>query len=104
MPSTHSAVIVYYATYIALVSAFLPLLPAFDFPLISARVLAPLVFTPVAGTIVASRIWLGHHTWPQVAFGSLYGALFAPVWFRLWTHGGLSEYGRIAEDIVNEYI
>ena len=34
--------------------------------------------------IVLSRVWLGHHTWPQVAAGSALGACCASFWFKLW--------------------
>ena len=95
MPSTHSAVITYYAAYTLLACAQLPLhssLPAT--PL--TRVIAPLVVLPWSITVAVSRIWLGYHTWPQVAVGCANGLLFAPLWFSLWTHGW-NHYGQILE-------
>lgn len=94
MPSTHSATISYYATFISLACA--SLLPAGA----AARVLLPVVVLPWATLIVLSRVWLGHHTWPQVAVGCTYGVAFAGAWFALWV-GGLHEHGRKAEDIFN---
>ncbi|KAI0657504.1 PAP2-domain-containing protein [Cubamyces menziesii] len=100
MPSTHSAVITYFATYISLACAYLPVHPSFPASPMLSRVLPPLLVVPLAITIAASRIWLGHHTWPQVAVGVTYGLLFVPVWFKLWT-GGLNEYGRACEDMLH---
>ncbi|TFK82873.1 PAP2-domain-containing protein [Polyporus arcularius HHB13444] len=103
MPSTHSAVITYFATYIALACAKLPIHPSLpDSPALS-RVLPALVAVPLAATIALSRIWLGHHTWAQVGAGCAYGLLFAPLWFRMWT-GGLNAYGPMLEDMVRVYI
>lgn len=48
--------------------------------------------------VVFSRVWLGHHTWGQVAVGSGYGASFATLWFILWVRGGLDVLGNQAED------
>ncbi|KAL7284723.1 hypothetical protein ACG7TL_002029 [Trametes sanguinea] len=87
MPSTHSAVITFFATYITLASAFLPIHPSFPSSPALTRGLPPLVVVPLASTIAASRIWLGHHTWPQVAAGCAYGLVAAPLWFILWTKG-----------------
>ncbi|KAI0634293.1 hypothetical protein C8Q77DRAFT_1217500 [Trametes polyzona] len=99
MPSTHSAVITYYAAYISLACAYLPLHPSFPASPALSRVLPPLVVVPLASTIAVSRIWLGHHTWPQVGAGVAYGLFFAPVWFRLWV-GGWNEYGRMVENMI----
>ncbi|KAI0827372.1 hypothetical protein BC628DRAFT_1318522 [Trametes gibbosa] len=100
MPSTHSAVITFFAAYIVLACTYLPIHPSLpaSSPSIT-RVLPPLFVVPLASTIAVSRIWLRHHTWPQVAAGVAYGLVFAPVWFRLWTCG-LNEYGAMAEDMI----
>ncbi|KAJ7155982.1 hypothetical protein C8R43DRAFT_884150 [Mycena crocata] len=100
MPSTHSATIAYYATFVPLACVYLPLHPSL-FP--GARVLTPLVVLPWAALIALSRVWLGHHTWPQVAVGCAYGVAFAGVWFSLWTRG-LNEHGRMAEEFVKSYL
>ncbi|OJT05935.1 hypothetical protein TRAPUB_3225 [Trametes pubescens] len=97
MPSTHSAVITYFATYITLACMYLPIHPSLPASPALTRVLPPLVVVPLASTIALSRIWLGHHTWPQVTVGVAHGLLFAPLWFKLWTDGW-DEYGRMVED------
>ncbi|KAL4241653.1 hypothetical protein ABKN59_000696 [Abortiporus biennis] len=78
MPSTHSAVIAYYAATLT-------------------RVIPPLIIVPWSAVIAMSRIWLGHHTWPQVSVGCLYGIIFTPFWFMLWTSYGWNEYGQATE-------
>lgn len=101
MPSTHSATITFFATYIVLSCLYLPIhakLP--QHPIVGW--LVPLVTTPWAATVVMSRVWLGYHTWPQVAAGCTYGAWLAVTWFALWTRGGLREAGRVFERIVWE--
>ena len=103
MPSTHSAVITYFATYITLACAYLPIHPSLPASPALSRVLPVLIAVPLATTIAVSRTWLGHHTWPQVTVGCAYGLLFAPIWFRLWT-GGFNEYGPVVEDMVHFYI
>lgn len=103
MPSTHSAVITYFATYITLACAYLPIHPTLPVSPALSRVLPVLISVPLATTIAVSRTWLGHHTWPQVTVGCAYGLLFAPIWFRLWT-GGINEYGPVVEDMVRSYI
>lgn len=102
MPSTHSATITFMATYVCLACTYLPVHPSFPASSIT-RVLPPFIVLPIAATIAVSRIWLGHHTWSQVAVGCGYGLLFAPFWLRLWTNG-LNEYGRVVEDIVEDVI
>ncbi|ETW87237.1 hypothetical protein HETIRDRAFT_413567 [Heterobasidion irregulare TC 32-1] len=95
MPSTHSATITYFGTYIPLACAYLPIHPSFPSSAMS-RTVPPLIVIPWAALIAISRIWLGHHTWPQVLCGCAYGFAFAFLWFAIWTHGG-SQYGDIAE-------
>ncbi|KAI1782825.1 PAP2-domain-containing protein [Ganoderma leucocontextum] len=102
MPSTHSATITYFATYITLACAYLPIHPTFPSSPLTCLI-PPLICVPLASTIAISRIWLGHHTVPQVAAGVAYGLFYTPLMFRLWTHG-LNEYGPWAEDLVRTYI
>ncbi|KAF8077960.1 hypothetical protein FPV67DRAFT_1463604 [Lyophyllum atratum] len=102
MPSTHSATISYYATYIPLACLYLPLHESFP-STGGFRILPPLLFLPCAGAVVLSRIWLGHHTWPQVAAGVSYGIFFAVVWFRLWC-AGFDSHGPMLEELVNGWI
>jgi dolichyldiphosphatase len=102
MPSTHSATITFYGTYIPLACAWLPLHPSLpDNSLF--RPLATLLAVPWALAVAGSRIRLGHHTVPQVAVGCAYGFTFAWGWFSLWTHG-FNDLGRIAENHVRTYI
>lgn len=95
MPSTHSATITYFGTYIPLACAYLPIHLSFPSSAIS-RIVPPLIVIPWAVLIAISRIWLGHHTWPQVLCGCAYGFAFAFLWFAIWAHGG-NQYGGIAE-------
>jgi dolichyldiphosphatase len=102
MPSTHSATITYYAIYIALASSYLPVHPSLlSVPLIR---LAPLITTPWAASVLASRVWLGHHTWNQVAAGAACGSVTAFVWFYLWQHQGLSDLGNLLEREMAPYL
>ena len=102
MPSTHSAVIIYYCTYVSIASMYLKPEPPYS---MLPAVLPPLVIVPWGVTIAVSRIWLGHHTVKQVRLscslnssrllisslqvcvGSLVGILFALGWFSWWTRG-----------------
>ncbi|KAJ6596877.1 hypothetical protein DFH09DRAFT_1132998 [Mycena vulgaris] len=102
MPSTHSATIAYYATFVPLASIYLPLHPSVPAGAM-ARVLVPAIVLPWAALIALSRVWLGHHTWPQVAVGCAYGVVFASVWFTMWTRG-LNEYGRAAEELFESFV
>jgi len=95
MPSTHSAVIAYYAAYSALACIYLPLHRSLPDSQLT-RIIPPLIVLPWAAAIAVSRTWLGHHTWPQVAVGCTYGFIFTPVWFHLWTHGW-NEHGNLLE-------
>ncbi|KLO20698.1 PAP2-domain-containing protein [Schizopora paradoxa] len=91
MPSTHSAAITFYATYISLAAKFLPIHPSLP-PSPLTRTLPVALAIPWASSVIYSRIRLGHHTWPQVGVGCAFGAIFAGMWFRLWT-SGLNEAG-----------
>ncbi|KAI6022674.1 hypothetical protein EDC04DRAFT_2727754 [Pisolithus marmoratus] len=92
MPSTHSSGCTYLATYAALASIYLPVHPRIH-PLLATY--APFVMIPWAALIVLSRVWLGHHTWPQVAVGTALGVCFATVCLRLWMEdvGGVRTLG-----------
>lgn len=95
MPSTHSAVITYYALYTILASVNFPIHPSLpDSPW--TRAIAPLMITPWAIAIATSRIWLGHHTWRQVLAGFTHGVVFTFIWYRIWIRGG-NEYGKVLE-------
>lgn len=114
MPSTHSATITYYGTYIPLACIFLPLhhsfsssslSPSQSLPLI--RILPPLVVIPWAALIALSRVWLGHHTWKQVAVGCVYGFWFACIWLTGWVFGMQGEmrmWGSVVEEWVEERV
>ncbi|KAJ7097942.1 hypothetical protein B0H15DRAFT_879140 [Mycena belliarum] len=100
MPSTHSSSVAYYATFVPLACIYLPMHSSLP-PI--ARVLVPVIVVPWAALIALSRVWLGHHTWPQVAVGCAYGIIFAGVWFLLWARG-LSEYGVVAEGLFQSFM
>ena len=90
MPSTHSATITFFATYISLSCAHLPTHPSLLrlLPASAWRAAAPVLVVPLASTIALSRLWLGHHTVPQVAAGVACGLVLAPAWYALWTDEG----------------
>ncbi|KAF8201802.1 hypothetical protein BJ912DRAFT_946482 [Pholiota molesta] len=102
MPSTHSATISYFATYILLASTHLPLHTSLQ-PGYTWRVLPPLICLPWAVSIVMSRVWLGHHTWPQVVAGASYGIALASIWYALWV-GGWNAVGVKAEEALNDWL
>lgn len=102
MPSTHSATITYFATFIPLACIYLPLHPSLP-AAPNFRFLPPLIVLPWATLIVMSRVWLGHHTWPQVAVGISYGAVFAICWFKLWV-GGLNNHGNVFEQKFQDWL
>ncbi|KAI0068357.1 PAP2-domain-containing protein [Artomyces pyxidatus] len=102
MPSTHSATITYYGTYIPLACTYLPLHDTLP-PSIPVRLLAPALTIPFALLILTSRVWLGHHTWPQVFVGCLYGLAFGCLWFTIWMRGA-NQYGAVVERLVITYI
>ena len=101
MPSTHSAVITHFAVYIPLACRYLPLHPSLPQLELWTRLIPPLIVVPWAFAIVRSRIWLGHHTWPQCVVGCAFGAIWALGWFALWTKGGVSVLGREVEGFVD---
>jgi dolichyldiphosphatase len=97
MPSTHSAAITYYAMYTLLAASTLPLHPSI--PSWTRRI-GPLIVLPWATAIAVSRTWLGHHTWPQVGAGCLFGFTFSLIWYSAWVKG-LNAYGQVVEKTVN---
>ncbi|KAF8798011.1 hypothetical protein BYT27DRAFT_7203706 [Phlegmacium glaucopus] len=102
MPSTHSATISYYAAYIFLGCLYLPVHPTLPSGL-AIRILPPLIILPCAISVIMSRVWLGHHTMPQVVAGISYGVAYASVWFVLWTRG-LNSWGMYAEQLLHHWI
>lgn len=102
MPSTHSAIIMYYGTYITFACTWLPLHPSLpQSPFL--RPFAALVTIPFACAVASSRILLGYHTPPQVIVGCIFGFTFACLWFWTWTHG-LNDLGHIVERYISLYI
>lgn len=95
MPSTHSAVITYYAAYTVVASLFLPIHHSLPDESIT-RTVIPLVVVPWAAAIAISRTWLGHHTWRQVGAGCLHGLVFTYMWFNIWVRGA-NKHGQIFE-------
>jgi len=102
MPSTHSASIAYFATFVPLACLYLPLHPSVPGGE-GARVVAPIIVLPFATMIAMSRVWLGHHTWTQVAAGCAYGVAWACLCFTLWTRG-LNEYGPTVEQYFGGFL
>ena len=101
MPSTHSAAITFYGTYIPSACMWLPLhasLP--ESPLF--RLFVGVVIVLWTCAIAYSRVKLGYHTALQVIVGCIYGFAFACVWFWLWTHG-LGNLAWIVERHVRAY-
>ena len=68
------------------------------------RAAPPVIVVPLASTIALSRLWLGHHTVPQVTAGVACGLVLAPAWFWLWTEGGVNELGKEAERMLHVYL
>ncbi|TFK42598.1 phosphatidic acid phosphatase type 2/haloperoxidase [Crucibulum laeve] len=99
MPSTHSATITFFATYILLACTYLSVHPSLPQSNWISRLFPPLITIPWATAIVMSRVWLGHHTWRQVVVGMSYGATFAAGWFALWTRS-LYVYGQRVEEVI----
>lgn len=96
----------YYASYISAGCFYLPLHKSLEFRTLSdgspvnIRSLVPFVIIPWATMVICSRVWLGHHTWKQVAVGTAYGVCFAGVWFTMWVWTGLDLLGIQMEDTV----
>ncbi|KAL1673343.1 hypothetical protein EV122DRAFT_283071 [Schizophyllum commune] len=101
MPSTHSAVVAYFSTYVLLASARLPIHPSLPSDPLITRTLPALIIVPWATLVACSRVWLGKHSWIQVLAGCAYGTLFASVAFLVWTRGELSQYNDWTEGLLN---
>jgi dolichyldiphosphatase len=100
MPSTHSAAVTFFAAYILLAARYLPIHKTLPQNTVVTRLLPPLVTTPWAAAIMMSRVWLGYHTWTQVATGFAYGVALTLLWFMLWIRLGLNETGGYFEEVV----
>ncbi|RIA89468.1 phosphatidic acid phosphatase type 2/haloperoxidase, partial [Glomus cerebriforme] len=78
MPSSHSAIIIYFATFITLqlFNVASPLVKLFSFLMVF-----------IIGLLVLwSRVELGHHTTAQVLMGMLLGIILAVFWNNLWVN------------------
>ncbi|KAG1741599.1 hypothetical protein EDB19DRAFT_1895041 [Suillus lakei] len=80
MPSSHASTCTFFAVYITFACLELPIHPTFP----RFAVFAPVVVLPWTCMIAMSRVRLGHHTWPQIAAGTLLGVCCASFWFKLW--------------------
>lgn len=88
MPSTHSATISYYATFITLATSMLPIHSSlYLLPRFIIYPIAPILAISTAATVCISRIRLGHHTIKQVVAGITVGILCGAVWFWWWYKG-----------------
>ena len=102
MPSTHSAVMFFYAGAVVLASTTLPIhssLP--DHP--GIRVWPPALAATSAVAVASSRVWRGHHDFLQIAAGSLYGAVCSFIAYEMWI-GGLNVYGQLLEKWLDGFI
>lgn len=87
MPSTHSAVTGYYTCYIFLSCFYLQLHRFIFLDASQWGMVFLMVVLPCTASIALSRVVLGHHTWPQVVAGIMYGIAFAIGWFTMWLKG-----------------
>ncbi|KAG1833595.1 hypothetical protein DFJ58DRAFT_822168 [Suillus subalutaceus] len=87
MPSSHASTCTFFAAYITLACLELPVHPTFP----RFVVFTPMIVLPWTCMIAMSRVRLGHHTWPQIAAGTLLGVCCAIFWFKLWAEdvGGI---------------
>ncbi|KAG2134444.1 uncharacterized protein EDB93DRAFT_1172748 [Suillus bovinus] len=102
MPSSHASTCTFFATYITMACLQLPVhstLPA-------SFMFAPVLILPWLFMIVMSRVWLGHHTWPQVSAGTALGACCASFWFKLWVDdaAGVKTTARQVEAMVRSWL
>lgn len=98
MPSTHSAVATFQATFTILACLYLPIHSSI--PLGDSQRYFPILFiVPWAVSVMVSRVRLGYHTWPQVLAGVSWGFPCALVAYKTWV-GGLNEYGRAVEEFL----
>ncbi|GBC03545.1 hypothetical protein RclHR1_05190009 [Rhizophagus clarus] len=85
MPSSHSAIIIYFATFISL--------QLFNITTTSSpsiKLLSFLLVFIIALLVLWSRIELGHHTTAQVLMGMLLGTIIAVFWNNLWVNYWMS--------------
>ncbi|KAI5899649.1 PAP2-domain-containing protein [Schizophyllum commune H4-8] len=104
MPSTHSAVVAYFSTYVLLASARLPIHPSLPLNPLITRTIPALIIVPWATLVACSRVWLRKHSWIQVVAGCAYGTLFASIAFSVWTRGELSQYNDWIEGLMNKLL
>ncbi|CDH53440.1 predicted protein [Lichtheimia corymbifera JMRC:FSU:9682] len=74
MPSSHSQVMAFFATYCHCAVSYVT-------PLTIALASILYIFTAM---VLWSRVRLGHHTLAQVSVGTLVGASMATMWHQLW--------------------
>ncbi|KAH6918597.1 DnaJ domain-containing protein [Coprinopsis sp. MPI-PUGE-AT-0042] len=99
MPSTHSAVATFQATFTILSCLYLPIHPSI--PLDDSQRYFPILFIVLwAVSVMVSRVRLGYHTWPQVLAGVSWGFPCAAIAYKAWV-GGLNEHGKAVEDIAS---
>ena len=102
MPSTHSAVMFFYAGSVVLASTTLPIHSSLsDIPAI--RIWPPVVAATSAVVVALSRVWRGHHDFLQIAAGSLYGAVCSTIAYKIWI-SGLDVYGHLLENWLEAFI
>ena len=80
MPSSHSAIIIYFVAFVSLQLSNVTTLSS------SIKLLYSLVFYVIAILILWSRVELGHHTTAQVLMGMLLGTILAIFWNNLWVN------------------
>ncbi|CAG8498230.1 11285_t:CDS:2 [Funneliformis mosseae] len=79
MPSSHSAISIYFATFVSLRLFDSGLLPLY-------KLLSSLLVYIIALLILWSRVELGHHTTAQVLMGMFLGIILAMYWNDLWVN------------------
>ncbi|KAG1879973.1 hypothetical protein F4604DRAFT_1879896 [Suillus subluteus] len=87
MPSSHASTCTFFAVYITFACLELPVHPTFP----RFVVFAPMVVLPWTCMIAMSRVRLGHHTWPQIAAGTLLGVCCA----IFWNTGNIKKSGKV---------
>ncbi|CAI2163500.1 13424_t:CDS:1 [Funneliformis geosporum] len=79
MPSSHSAIFIYFATFVSLRLFDSSLLPL-------NKLLSSLMVYIIALLVLWSRVELGHHTTAQVLMGMFLGIFLAMYWNDLWVN------------------
>jgi dolichyldiphosphatase len=87
MPSSHSQVASFFATYSNFESGFIKA----DWSIHVGLVVA----NAIALSVIWSRVRLGHHSLAQVSVGTVIGMLFGYFWNRLWHSGYLEAYNDV---------